>query len=102
MLLLAYLEGESKSLPAVLQPDLKFVLQKTPVLLEEMLKIAVMPRPPNNHGWLVRGLSGFLDCWVFCDSEVVTEHLSMITASGFSESLLSVTAQHVYQCVVMF
>lgn len=55
MLLLAYLEGESKSVPAVLQPDLKFVLQKTPVLLEEMLKIAVMPRPPHNHGWLVCG-----------------------------------------------
>lgn len=54
MLLLAFLDRE-QDIPALLQPDLKFVLQKSPLLLEEMLKIAAaIPRPPHGYGWLVR------------------------------------------------
>lgn len=52
MLLLAYLEKEGDNIPANLQADLKFVLQKTPLLLEEMLKIALLPRAPYGYGWL--------------------------------------------------
>lgn len=54
MLLLAHLERERGEIPSNLLADLKFVLQKTPLLLEEMLKIALLPRPPNGYGWLVR------------------------------------------------
>ncbi len=53
MLLLLHLERESAAVPAILQSDLKFVLQKCPVLLEEMFKIATLPRPPLGYGWLV-------------------------------------------------
>ncbi len=55
LLLLAHLDRETAEVPSVLQPDLKFVLQKTPVLLDEMLKIAAaLPRPPHGYGWMVR------------------------------------------------
>ena len=53
MLLLAHLQRDDVHIPANLQADLKFVLQKTPILLEEMLKIALLPRPPYGYGWLV-------------------------------------------------
>ena len=36
-----------------LQADLRFVLTKTPLLLDEMMKIAVLPRPPAGYGWMV-------------------------------------------------
>jgi hypothetical protein len=55
MLLLLHLERETGSIPQVLQADLKFVLQKCPLLLEEMFKIANLPRPPFGYGWLVSG-----------------------------------------------
>lgn len=35
------------------QADLRFVLTKTPLLLDEMMKIAVLPRPPMGYGWMV-------------------------------------------------
>ena len=51
---MVYMEREVASVPANLQADLKFILQKTPVLLEEMLKIAAaLPRAPHGYGWLV-------------------------------------------------
>lgn len=53
MLLLTYLERGSNEVPQMLQQDLKFVLQKSPLLLEEMFKIATLPRPPHGNGWLV-------------------------------------------------
>lgn len=53
MLLLAHLERDAVPIPVALQADLKFVLQKSPVLLEEMFKIASVPRPPYGYGWLV-------------------------------------------------
>ena len=55
LLLMVYLERETSVVPANLQVDLKFVLQKTPVLLEELVKIAaVLQRAPHGYGWLVR------------------------------------------------
>eukprot|EP00798_Chlamydomonas_sp_ICE-L_P003001 gene3002-13015_t len=47
MLLLSHLERDQASIPAILQADLKFVLQKSMPLLEEMLKIALLTRPPH-------------------------------------------------------
>ena len=56
LLLLAFLERDESAVPANVQADLKFVLQKSPLLLEEMLKIAAaLPRAPHGYGWLVRG-----------------------------------------------
>ena len=42
MLLRAHLERESDEVAPILQPDLKFVLSKTPILLEEMIKVGVV------------------------------------------------------------
>jgi hypothetical protein len=39
MLLRAHLEREADEVASILQPDLKFVLSKAPILLEEMLKV---------------------------------------------------------------
>ncbi|KXZ42319.1 hypothetical protein GPECTOR_162g134 [Gonium pectorale] len=52
MLLLAHLDREHDSIPASLQADLRFVLTKSPLLLDEMIKIAIMPRPPHGFGWM--------------------------------------------------
>lgn len=50
MLLLAYLGR--KEIPTVFDKDLKFVLEKSPVFLEEMVKIAQIPRHPQQmFGW---------------------------------------------------
>jgi translocation protein SEC63 len=50
MLLLAHL-GRAE-VPRGLQADARFLLQKAPLLLEEMVKIANLPRPPAGFGWL--------------------------------------------------
>ena len=50
MLLLAHLARAE--VPRSLQADLRFVLAKAPLLLEEMVKIANLPRPPAGYGWL--------------------------------------------------
>lgn len=50
MLLLAHLSREP--IPTALQPDLKFVLEKALPLLDEMVKIAALPRSPHGFGWL--------------------------------------------------
>eukprot|EP00803_Ostreobium_quekettii_P002395 evm.model.scf_415.2 EVM.evm.TU.scf_415.2 scf_415:13869-23272(+) len=52
MLLLAHLEREGENLPEVLKNDSNFVLERTPVLLEEIVKMACWPRPPRGRGWL--------------------------------------------------
>ncbi|EFJ44468.1 molecular chaperone [Volvox carteri f. nagariensis] len=52
MLLLAHLDREHDSIPPSLQADLRFVLTKSPLLLDEMIKIAIMPRPPAGYGWM--------------------------------------------------
>ncbi len=50
MLLLAHLARAD--VPRSLQADARFLLQKAPLLLEEMVKIANLPRPPAGYGWL--------------------------------------------------
>ncbi|KAK9839330.1 hypothetical protein WJX81_008661 [Elliptochloris bilobata] len=50
MLLLAHLARAE--VPRSLQADLRFMLAKAPLLLEEMVKIANLPRPPAGYGWL--------------------------------------------------
>ncbi|KAG2451784.1 hypothetical protein HYH02_003562 [Chlamydomonas schloesseri] len=57
MLLLAHLDREHDNIPASLQADLRFVLTKTPLLLDEMMKIAVLPRPPAGYGWMTPALA---------------------------------------------
>ncbi|GLC39388.1 hypothetical protein PLESTM_000891300 [Pleodorina starrii] len=52
MLLLAHLDREHDNIPPPLQIDLRFVLTKSPLLLDEMIKIAIMPRPPAGYGWM--------------------------------------------------
>lgn len=50
MLLLAYLGR--KEIPEALEKDLRFVLEKSPVFLEEIVKIAQIPRSPQQmFGW---------------------------------------------------
>ena len=50
MLLLAHLSRDE--IPAILEADSHYVLRKSPQLLEEIVKIAAMPRPPHGSGWL--------------------------------------------------
>lgn len=57
MLFLAHLERLDDEVPAALKPDLAFVLQKTPLLLEEIVKIALLPRPPVGYGWMVSAVN---------------------------------------------
>ena len=49
-LLLAHLDRQD--IPPILAADSKYVLKKCLQLLDEMLKIASMPRAPRGLGWL--------------------------------------------------
>ncbi|MQM14418.1 hypothetical protein Taro_047347 [Colocasia esculenta] len=52
LLIQAQLVRESTALPSSLQSDFKRILECAPRLLEELVKIAVMPRSPHGRGWL--------------------------------------------------
>jgi hypothetical protein len=62
MLLLAHLSRGD--IPASLQADLRFVLKKSPLFLEEMANIANIPRAPGAPGWLAptAGCLEFAQC----------------------------------------
>eukprot|EP00878_Enallax_costatus_P024760 GHUV01026445.1.p1 GENE.GHUV01026445.1~~GHUV01026445.1.p1 ORF type:complete len:636 (+),score=256.18 GHUV01026445.1:447-2354(+) len=57
MLLLAHLERMGDDVPAALQADLRYVLAKSPLLLEEMVKIATLPRTQAGTGWMTPALA---------------------------------------------
>lgn len=80
MLLLAYLSRAP--IPAVLDKDLKFVLKRSPSLVEEMIKIAQLPRPPVGYGWLTPALASieFMQCLVQAVS--LTSRKPILTSSG--------------------
>ncbi|KAM3325004.1 dnaJ protein ERDJ2 [Capsicum chacoense] len=52
LLLQTQLTRETASLSPTLQRDFKRVLELAPRLLEELMKMAIIPRPPVGHGWL--------------------------------------------------
>ncbi|RWR75727.1 DnaJ domain-containing protein [Cinnamomum micranthum f. kanehirae] len=52
LLILAQLTRESATLSSALEGDFKHVLELAPRLLEELMKMAVIPRNPQGHGWL--------------------------------------------------
>ncbi|KAG6535052.1 hypothetical protein ZIOFF_000006 [Zingiber officinale] len=52
LLIQAHLTRESTMLSSSLLNDYKQMLELAPRLLEELVKIAVMPRSPHGHGWL--------------------------------------------------
>ncbi|PKA63676.1 Chaperone protein dnaJ 39 [Apostasia shenzhenica] len=52
LLVQAQLTRESATLSSSLISDFKHMLELAPRLLEELVKIAVLPRPPVGHGWL--------------------------------------------------
>ncbi|GAB4833446.1 DnaJ protein erdj2a [Ancistrocladus abbreviatus] len=52
LLIQAQLTRESATLPPALQADCRHVLQLAPRLLEELMKMAVIPRTAQGHGWL--------------------------------------------------
>lgn len=52
LLIQAQLTRESSALSPALQGDFKRVLELAPRLLEELLKMAVIPRTAQGHGWL--------------------------------------------------
>lgn len=53
MLLLTHLEREQEDIPSLLENDMKYVQERTIPLLEEIIKIACLPKRPYNFGWLV-------------------------------------------------
>ncbi|KAG6723008.1 hypothetical protein I3842_03G189700 [Carya illinoinensis] len=52
LLIQAQLTRESATLPPSLQGDFRRVLELAPRLLEELMKMAVLPRTAQGHGWL--------------------------------------------------
>ncbi|CAM6127288.1 unnamed protein product [Calypogeia fissa] len=52
LLLLAQLMREVDSIPSNLKADFSLVMKLTPRLLEELMKMAVIPRNAEGHGWL--------------------------------------------------
>jgi translocation protein SEC63 len=52
LLLLAQLTGQAGSVPAALQADFASCLAAAPRLLEELMKMALVARPPLGRGWL--------------------------------------------------
>ncbi|KAK9130910.1 hypothetical protein Sjap_011397 [Stephania japonica] len=52
LLIQAQLTREAAEIPTALQDDLRHVLELAPRLLEELMKMATIPRPPHGHGWL--------------------------------------------------
>lgn len=66
LLILEHLERGGSGVPAALQNDLKFVLQKVPVLLDEIVKIAALPRPPLGYGWMAPAVAAveMMQCWM--------------------------------------
>ncbi|KAF5184239.1 Dnaj protein erdj2 [Thalictrum thalictroides] len=52
LLIQAQLTRESAELPQALLGDFRHVLELAPRLLEELIKMAVIPRTPQGHGWL--------------------------------------------------
>ncbi|KAL5707877.1 DnaJ protein erdj2a [Ranunculus cassubicifolius] len=52
LLVQAQLTREYADLPVSLHGDFRRVLELAPRLLEELLKMAVIPRTPQGHGWL--------------------------------------------------
>ncbi|KAL6541556.1 DnaJ protein erdj2a [Orobanche gracilis] len=52
LLIQAHLTRETASLSPDLEHDCKRVLELTPRLLEELLKMAIIPRTSKEHGWL--------------------------------------------------
>lgn len=52
LLLQTQLTRETAALSPTLQRDFKRVLELAPRLLEELMKMAIIPRPPVGHGWL--------------------------------------------------
>ncbi|XP_056684507.1 dnaJ protein ERDJ2A-like isoform X2 [Spinacia oleracea] len=52
LLIQAHLTRETADLPPTLNGDLKRVLELAPRLLEELMKMALIPRTAQGHGWL--------------------------------------------------
>lgn len=52
LLIQAQLTRESASLSPSLQRDFRRILEVAPRLLEELMKMALLQRPPHGHGWL--------------------------------------------------
>ncbi|CAA3013739.1 dnaJ ERDJ2A-like [Olea europaea subsp. europaea] len=52
LLIQAHLTHETVALSPSLQRDLKQMLALAPRLLEELMKMAIIPRTPQGHGWL--------------------------------------------------
>ncbi|KAJ4797103.1 DnaJ / Sec63 Brl domains-containing protein [Rhynchospora pubera] len=52
LLIQAHLTRESLDLPPALLKDYKHMLELAPRLLEELMKMAVLPRNAHGHGWL--------------------------------------------------
>ncbi|KMT16159.1 hypothetical protein BVRB_3g053200 [Beta vulgaris subsp. vulgaris] len=52
LLIQAHLTRETMDLPPTLNGDLKRVLELAPRLLEELMKMALIPRTAQGHGWL--------------------------------------------------
>ncbi|KAL2509223.1 DnaJ protein ERDJ2A [Forsythia ovata] len=58
LLIQAHLTRETAALSPSLQRDFKQILALAPRLLEELMKMAIIPRTPQGHGWLRPAIRG--------------------------------------------
>ncbi|GFY83312.1 DnaJ / Sec63 Brl domains-containing protein [Actinidia rufa] len=82
LLIQAQLTRETEALSPELQHDFKRVLELAPRLLEELMKMAVIPRTTQGHGWL-RPAIGVLEL-----SQCIVQAVPLSTrkaAGGFTE-----------------
>ncbi|CAF2065979.1 unnamed protein product [Brassica napus] len=75
LLIQAQLTRESAALSPALQGDFRRVLELAPRLLEELLKMAVLPRTAQGHGWL-RPAVGVVELSQWLIRVVVLAHFS--------------------------
>ncbi|CAN1180698.1 DnaJ protein ERDJ2A [Linum perenne] len=80
LLIQAQLTRESAALPPALQRDFKRVLELSPRLLDELIKMAVIPRKGEMHGWL-RPAIGVIEL-----SQCITQAVPLSTRNSTTES----------------
>ncbi|CAM6118221.1 unnamed protein product [Calypogeia fissa] len=82
LLLPAQLMREVDSIPSNLKADFSLVMKLTPWLLEELMKMAVIPRNAEGHGWL-RPALGVMEL-----SQSIILFSKILSRNWISESLI--------------
>lgn len=100
MLLLAYLGR--REVPAGLENDLKFVLQKSPIFLEEIVKIAQIPHHPQQmFGWYEPTKAAIQMCQCIVQAVSTDVRKGMKAKVHSLLDVLSMLVMYMRQCIMM-